>query len=79
MKNVKENQLKKCIFKGYDEFKKDVAVALGENVTVECDYEGISFDYDGNVLDCISKYYGVEVTSIHIDDCDYIGVWIVYK
>lgn len=79
MNNVRESQLKKCIFKEYDEFKRDVSAALGSNVTVECDYEGISFNYEGNVLEGMSKYYGVEVTSIHIDDCDIIGVWIVYR
>lgn len=79
MKNVRETQLKKCIFKEYDEFKRDIVMALGKDTTVECDYEGISIDCDENVLDVLSKYYDVEVTSIHIDDCDIIGVWIVYR
>ena len=40
MKNVKENQLRKCILKGYDEFKRDIAEALGHDVEITCDYGG---------------------------------------
>lgn len=85
MKNVKEYQLKKCIFKEYDEFKRDVAEILGDDVKISCDYEGIYFEcneeplYTEEVLAGMSKYYDVEVTSIHIDDCEVIGVWICYR
>ena len=79
MKNVRDYQLKKCIFMDYDMFKQEAKKIFGNNVVVECDYEGISIDYDGNILEALSEYYGVEVTSIHIDDCDIIGVWIVYR
>ena len=83
MKNINENQLKKCIFKELDEFIRDVNKALGKEVKVICDYDGIYFDTneDGiiDILDAMSKYYDTEVTSIHIDDCDFIGVWIAYK
>ena len=27
----------------------------------------------------LGEYFDVQITSIHIDDCDYVGVWIVYK
>lgn len=85
MKNVKENQLRKCILKGYDEFKRDVAEALEHDVEITCDYDGLYFECNGDAL-CpeeilcgMSKYYGVQVTSIHIDDYEPLGVWIVYK
>lgn len=85
MKNVKKEQLKKCIFKELEEFKCDVLVALGNDVEVTCDYDGIYFECNNDTL-CteeilvgISKYYDVDVTSIHVDDCDITGVWIVYK
>lgn len=85
MKNIRENQLKKCIFKEYEDFKKDVVEALGNDVKVDCDYDGIYFEcdeeplYTEEVLEGMSKYYNAKVTSIHIDDCEYVGVWIVYK
>ena len=85
MKNVRENQLKKCIFKEYDEFKRDVWEILGDDVEISCDYDGIYFEcddealYTEEVLTGMSKYYDVEVTSIHIDDCEVIGVWICYR
>lgn len=88
MKNVKENQLKKCICKKkYEEFKHDVLSALGSEVEVFCDCDGIYFECKWNgdalcteeVLAGMSKYYDVEVTSIHIDDCELLGVWICYK
>ena len=85
MKNVRKEQLKKCVFKELEEFKCDVLVALGNDVEVTCDYDGIYFERNNDAL-CteeilvgISKYYDVDVTSIHVDDCDITGVWIVYK
>ena len=44
-----------------------------------CGFWG-SFKKDDNLFTrMLSKYFDVEVTSTHIDDCDYIGVWICYK
>ena len=85
MRNVRENQLKKCIFKLYSEFEKDVIDALGDDVEVSCDYDNIYFECNEEplcteeVLGGMSKYYDVEVTSIHIDEYEPVGVWIVYK
>lgn len=36
-------------------------------------------DTDAFVRDKLSEYLGVNVTSVHLDDCDSIGVWIIYK
>lgn len=88
MKNVKDNQLKKCICKEYEEFKHDVLAALGNDVEVFCDCDGIYFECKWNgdaicteeILAGMSKYYDIEeITSIHIDDCELLGVWICYK
>ena len=87
MKNVRENQLKKCIFMEADEFKKVFANVFGEydedtnEIEVEFGYDGIYFCAISNedVYKELSKYFDVEITSIHIDDFDVMGVWIVYK
>lgn len=82
MKNVRENQLKKCIFFLYDEFEE---VIKDFGISAEIDYDGIAFakgNEDINneaVYAILSKHFDVDVTSIHCDDCDYIGVWVVYK
>lgn len=86
MKNVNDMQIKKCIFKELDEFKQDVAAFFGNDTTVECYDDGIVIEanedalYTEEILAGLAKYYDVkEVTSIHIDDCEVVGLWIVYK
>lgn len=87
MKNVRENQLKKCIFVDSEEF---TAIVQGlfenENVDVTYTLEGLDICTDNDVVDVgelyegLTKYFDVkEVTSVHIDDADFIGVWVVYK
>ncbi|MCR4693216.1 MAG: hypothetical protein K5664_04985 [Firmicutes bacterium] len=82
MKNVRENQLKKCIFFLYDEFEE---VIKDFGISTEIDYDGIAFakgNEDINneaVYAILSKHFDIDVTSVHCDDCDYIGVWVVYK
>lgn len=50
-----------------------------------CDFYGIYFEcneeclYSEEILNGMSKYYNVEVTSIHIDNTENIGVYIEYK
>ena len=67
MKNVKENQLKKCIFKDLIEFKKDMLEAFGNDIEVGCDYDGIWIECNGEglyteeILAGISNYYDVQV------------------
>lgn len=85
MKNIKNFQLKQCIFKQFDEFEQDVLEALGNDVKVVCDYDGLSFEsneaclYVEEILGGMSNYYDVNVMSIHTDHCELIGVWIVYE
>lgn len=84
MKNVDNNQLKKCIFAELPSFEEDVKKALGEDIEVLCNYEGISFKQGEEYLEIndvmlkLSQFYDVDVLSIHIDDYDEAGVWIEY-
>lgn len=87
MKNekCKERTIKKYIVKNFIDFKNDVRTALGNDVEIICDFYGIYFEcneeclYSEEILNGMSKYYNVEVTSIHIDNTENIGVYIEYK
>lgn len=86
VKHVRANQLKTCIFIEGSQFEQTVKAILGNNVSVTYDYDGIAFHSDNDdeletayIYDKLSEYYGVHITSIHIDDCDVVGVWICYK
>lgn len=89
MKNVRENQLKKCIFMELYEFASLVERLTDGLQTVE--YEDgvylISTDkadetdtyWNEDMTETLSNYFDVEVTSFHSDSCEYVGVWICYK
>ena len=90
MKNVREANLKKCIFLTTDEFESIIKSLFGysTNITYEMDgmtihevNDGTDDAIDTNLLhDRLAKYFDVEkITSIHIDDCEKTRVWIVYK
>lgn len=89
MKNIKENQLKKCIFMTFDEFKSVIEEITTGLCTVEYEYGVYLVDTDialetyttweENILETLSKHFDVEVTSYHSDSCDVIGVWICYR
>lgn len=87
MRNVREKQLKKCIILDGDEFRYIVNQIIDIPVEVNYTYDGIEIypatDTNKEITDIetlLAKYFDVkEVTSLHIDDCDTIGVWIVYK
>lgn len=84
MKHVETHEKKSCIFKVFDNFVAEMKFAFGDNISVTCDYEGLYFKQNGDYLDDnviiekLSNYYDVTVTSVHIDDFDTVGVWIVY-
>lgn len=92
MRNVNESELKKCIFKTPDDFQRDIRSIFGVNARVEYSLEGIDIIYEqdehsedfiedptqSEVIEKLSKYYDVQVSSYHIDDCDYCCVWICY-
>ena len=88
MRNVRSSQLKKCIFMNVDDFKEIFIDIFGEydGDTNEIDVEfntsdGIYFCAISNqdVYEKLSEYFDVKVTSVHLDDCEYLGVWICYK
>ena len=86
MKNVLDSEKKTCIFKTIDDFQRDVRTASKGNIKVTTELDGISFedtvknDSADNINSLMADYYDVkEITSIHIDDYDYTGVWICYK
>lgn len=89
-KNTRPSQLKKCIFLECDEFERLVRSFYPEaiqpaSLIIEFTLEGIGFYSDeievtdDDVREHLSKHYGVEVTSFHLDDVDCPCVWICYK
>lgn len=89
MKNVRENQLKKCIFMELDEFTNLIEKITDGLQTVEYE-DGIYMTstqkaedtdtwWNEDILESLSKYFDVEVTSFHSDSCEYVSVWICYK
>lgn len=87
MKNVRENQLKKCIFLTLEEFDETIKEIFGPEASTLYQYEGIFIDsgnddveYDNDeILTRLSDYFDVNVTSFHSDNCEYVGVWVCYK
>lgn len=89
MKNVKACQLKKCIFLTVEEYEEVLSQIFETRVTVHADLDGIWYDADKNDTDVncddnlhvlLADHFCVsEVTSVHADDCDYVGIWICYK
>jgi hypothetical protein len=90
MKNVRESQLKKCIFIEGDEFTELIRSFYPEirpqgRLIVDYTLEGIDIYSDeieintDDIIRLLSKHFDVEVTSFHIDDCEYVGVWVAYK
>ena len=90
MKNIKDNQLKKCIFMTFDEFKNLIEDVTDGLSTVEYECGGIFLSHtekaeetdtywNESITETLSRYFDVEVTSFHSDDCDVIGVWICYR
>lgn len=85
MQNVTESMLKTSIFMTSDDFTR-IVTHLFPGIHVDYALDGISYNYEDDGLDTdmlytkLAEYFDVkEITSIHSDDCDYIGVWITYK
>ena len=87
MKNVRENQLKTCIFLTTEELEEIMGKIFDTKVIIHCSLEGAWYetplkdlDIDDDTLCAeLSEYFDVNVTSMHIDDCEYVGVWVCYK
>ena len=88
MKNVRETQLKTAIFLELEEYEEILSTVYERTVRVHPDLDGIWYEAipeepheDFNdIHEKLSKYFDVEVNSIHADDCEYqVGIWIIYK
>lgn len=69
-----------------DEFEDVIEKAIPDGTLVTYCEQELFFETDGQssvdrnkVLEALSDYFGVNVTSIHTDGYDEVGVWIVYK
>ena len=89
MKNVRESQLKKCIFVELEAFTDIIEEITDGLLTVEYE-DGVYMTHsqkaadtdtwwNEDILETLSKYFDVKVTSFHSDSCEYVGVWICYK
>lgn len=87
MQNVREAQKKTCIFLEIEEFNSIIHRLFGDNIETDFSLDGVYVGYEnGDNLDTqemhnkLAEYFDVAtVTSIHIDDADVTGVWVVYK
>lgn len=93
MQHVHPTEIRHCIFKEREDFEYDVQQAFGndeiefmyslDGVTIvyktepHADISRDSFIDDREVCKKLSAYYGVEISSFHLDDYDDVGVWIV--
>jgi hypothetical protein len=74
---------KSCFFFEQEEFEE---ILERGGFVAEFDLEGILFSKkeggccsSSDVYDFLSEHFDVDVTSVHIDDCEYLGIWVVYK
>lgn len=90
MKNVENYQLKKCIFMELGDYKELIDKLTGGLKSVEYECDGIYYEdtekaeetetyWNEYITETLSKYFDVTITSVHADDCEYLGVWICYK
>ncbi len=87
MKNVRPAQIKTTIILNLDEYK-EVVNTLFPHTYVHCEMDGLWYERDEGFAEfsdedlriALAQHFDVSaVTSVHIDDCDCVGVWIVYK
>jgi hypothetical protein len=95
MRNVRPNQLRKCIFLGIEELQSILSAVYENDICVDPTPDGLWYETkdgwelnidDNAICEALSEYYDIDVLSIHIDDESYdfngsssCGVWISYK
>ena len=42
-------------------------------------FDGYSISVSDDSMRALEKYFDVNIASVHTDDCDFTGVWIIYK
>ena len=68
-----------------DEFNDICAKIYGADTIVHYAMDGIWLegvedeDVDASLNEELSKFFDMNITSVHIDDCDNTNVWIDYK
>lgn len=89
MKNIEKGVLETCILVGCHDFNIIMNDIFGQ-ADVDYSLDGLtvtSYDENGNEISienerlnkALATYFDVKaVTSVHIDDCDYVGVWLCY-
>lgn len=83
---VRKNQLKSCIFLTKDELEEIIRNETGRKVIVHIELDGMWYEEQGDeyfedsyYTEILEKHFEVEINSIHIDDCDVVGIWLVIK
>ena len=86
MRNVRQNQLRKCILLDAQELQAILSAVYEMDIYVDAYPDCLMYETnnrleldidDNDICDALSKYYDINVLSIHTDDaCD---VWISYK
>lgn len=86
MKNVRKNQIKTCIFLEKEELEKIILNESGEKVKIRIEDSGMwyeNFDNqnreDSYYQSLLEKYFDAKISTIHIDDCLTVGIWIVLE
>lgn len=92
MKNVNKYQKKTCIFLTLEEYEEVLTHIFGTTIVVHTDLDGIWYEtcpsradmiddnFENSINNHLAKHYDVkEVTSVHADDCEKVGIWIAYK
>jgi len=82
MKNVENTMLKTAIFMEQDRFEQLLYNLTGDET--DDDFVGGTYITDGiyisdETLEKLKTYFDVNITSIHADDADVVGIWIIYR
>jgi hypothetical protein len=85
MRNIREDQIRTAIIMSSEEYEQTVSEALGKEIAVHFEMDGLWYETktedeveDEDIKKGLSEYFDVQVTSIHIDDCEESGVWICF-
>ena len=85
MRNITKNQLKKAIFLRLGDFEDVVEKAMPDVQVSYCE-ETLFYDAEPDrnvekdeIYEALSKYFCVNVTSVHTDGYEDVGVWIAYQ
>lgn len=87
--NIKSYSLKYCIFMPIEEFE-ELILELTDGLKQVCyETDGIFYDdtkkvdetdtyWNEDMNETLSRHFRVNVTSVHADDSEHLGIWICY-